>query len=150
MKKTRICLLLAIILLCVSACGDAKSWTDRDLTSAKSVKIVCYGTTEKSYEKMIYTTSEEEIVRNICNTFSLLALEKTRTAETLEIAYCIYFQNDAWDEIDHIYILSDYRTVQNSAGRMFRITDEMDLDRHIRKELLPKMEFLQLILPDED
>jgi hypothetical protein len=99
---------------------------------------------------MIYTTSEEEIVRNICNTFSLLALEKTRTAGTLEIAYCIYFQNDAWDEIDHIYILSDYRTVQNSAGRMFRITDEMDLDRHIRKELLPKMEFLQLILPDED
>ena len=146
MKKILVCL-LAMILLCASACEQDVRWTDQDLARANSVQIVCYGT---EGEQTIFSTHEKEVIQNISNTFSLLDLEKVRTAETLQLSYCVYFMNDAWDEIDRIYILSDNRTVQNSRGKMFRMTDEMDLERHIRQELLPKMEFLQLVLPDED
>ena len=150
MKRIWICLLLALVLLITQGCSGDQSWTDRDLTKATAVMVVSYGTSGKSYEKMFYTTSDEKLVHNISNTFSKLVTERVRTAETLEIAYCVYFKDDAGNEIEHIYLYSDNCTVQSRTGKMYRITDEMDLNRHLREEIVPKMNFMYLVLPDED
>ena len=137
MKKAWGCLILAVIMLCVSAC-DNRAWTDRDLTEATSVEIVCYDTTGKSDAKITYRITDAREVQNICNTFSLLALKEIRLTEPAELSYCVYFLNASGNEIESIYLLLDTNTVQTRDGKYFQITDEMDLNRHIKEDVIKK------------
>lgn len=129
-KALSFCLLFSLLLGMLTACSA--KWTDEDLSQAHTVEITEYG---EDYEtKTTYTITDERTVNNLRHTFSLLALKRTRIQEPAEKSFHIRFLG-ANGEIDHITILAGHNVVQDRHGELYRITDDMDINRHLREVL---------------
>ena len=129
-KSLSFCLLFSLLLGMLTACSA--KWTDEDLSQAHTVEITEYG---EGYEtKTTYTITDERTVNNLRHTFSLLELEKTRVQGHTEKSFYIRFLG-ANGEIDHITILAGRNVVQDRHGELYRITDDMDINRHLREVL---------------
>ena len=76
MKKL-IALVLAVVALLCCLIGCSSKWTDEDITKANTIEITKYNN-DYYNTKLIYTITDEETVRNLCNTFSLLELKKVK------------------------------------------------------------------------
>ena len=86
MKKLIAIVLALVCMLCFVGCSmftTDVSWTDKDIKNAKSVEITCYDNNASSDSIEVYTIVDEKEVNNICNTFSLLKVKKTKITESL-------------------------------------------------------------------
>ena len=131
MKKSVLYLLMIMALLITSSC--TAQWTEMDIMRANSVEITCY-----SYDGEIsgvYTISEALDVKNICNTFSLLAVQKTKITKPTERSYTIRFLDIAGRCIESVSVLSGHNVIE-SNDQLFKIVDEMDINRHIKEDIL--------------
>lgn len=113
------------------------SWTDQEIRNAESIEITCYDNANGDITG-VYTISDEKEVNNICNTFSLLVVKKTSISEPIAMSYVIRFLDDEDKEIENVYLLHGYNVVGNNG--LFRITDEMDINRYIREDVLNKIQ----------
>lgn len=131
MKKI-LCLFLMMITLSFTACSA--SWTDKDkeIKSSASVEITCYDINGNVTE--VRTLSDEREVNNICHTFSLLAVKRTRAKEAASKSFHIRFLDDGGNEIESITLFHGSNRIE-SNGKSFKITDESDINRHIEEIL---------------
>ena len=133
MKKLIAIVLALVCMLCFVGCSifaTDVSWTDKDIKNAKSVEITCYENNASS----VYTIVDEKEVNNICNTFSLLKVKKTKITEPMSIAYSICFLDDSGNGIETVTIPFGWNVIQ--CGDLYKITDEMDINRYIREDVL--------------
>ena len=129
--------LISLILVCICALGltgCSVSWTDAEIKSAKSVEITCYSS-HIGEDSVVYTVSDEKEVGNICNTFSLLVVKKAKITEPTEMSYTLRFLDSTGTEIESVNLLFGYNVVQCN-GQLYKITDEMDINRYIREDVL--------------
>jgi len=127
--KRIFCLLLVLVLgvLALTACATA--WTDKDIMDAAAVEIICYDTESGEASDTCMITDERE-VNNLCHTFSLLVVKKTRLSESTVRSYTLRFLDGSGNEIESVSLLFGCNVVEND-GALFKITDEMDINRHI-------------------
>lgn len=126
----RICcllLLLAFGVMALTACATA--WTDKDIIDAAAVEIICYDNESGEISHTCMITEERE-VNNLRHTFSLLAVKKTRRSEPMAGSYTIRFLDGSGNEIESLSLFFGCNVVEND-GTLFKITDEMDINRHI-------------------
>ena len=129
--------MIALFLLCICTLGltaCSVSWTDSEIKNSKSVEIICYSN-HIGEESKVYTISDEREVGNICNTFSLLSVKKTKITEPCAMSYTIRFLDGAGKEIEAVNLLIGHNAVQ-SNGHLYKITDEMDINRYIKEDVL--------------
>ena len=137
MKKLIAIVLALVCMLCFVGCSMFKtdvSWTDKDIKNAKSVEITCYDNNASSDSIEVYTIVDEKEVNNICNTFSLLKVKKTKITEPMSIAYSISFLDGSGNAIETVTIPFGWNVIQCSD--LYKITDEMDINRYIREDVL--------------
>ncbi len=138
MKKLILIVLASFCMLCFVGCSifaTDVSWTDKDIKNAKSVEITCYDNQEGSLEVVeVYTIVDEKEVNNICNTFSLLKVKKTKITEPMSIAYSISFLDGSGNAIETVMIPFGWNVIHR--GDLYKITDEMDINRYIREDVL--------------
>ena len=127
----RILSMVVVFVLCVSVCSCSAKWTDEDITKAHTVEITKYDSEDPNI-KVIYTITDAETVKNLCNTFSLLELKDAHVKETIAKSFYIRFIGNG-SEIDHITVISGRNTIQDKHGDLYNITDEMDINRHINE-----------------
>ena len=127
----RILSMVVVFVLCISVCSCSAKWTDEDITKAHTVEITKYDSEDPNI-KVIYTITDAETVKNLCNTFSLLELKDAHVKETIAKSFYIRFIGNG-GEIDHITVISGRNTIQDKHGDLYNITDEMDINRHINE-----------------
>ena len=132
MKQLIAIVLIFICLFSLASCSV--NWTDKEIKNAKSVEITCHSS-HVGEDSVVYTVSDEKEVGNICNTFSLLVVKKTKITEPTEMSYTIRFLDDAGKEIEAVILLFGYNVVQCN-GQLYKITDEMDINRYIKEDVL--------------
>lgn len=135
MKRTLI-LLLAISLclsLCLSVCSCSTKWTREDIAKAHTVEITQYNSDHPNI-RITYTITDEETVKSLCSTFSLLELEDMNMKGTTTKSFYIRFIGNG-GEIDHITVISGRNIIQDKHGYLYNITDEdeMDINRHLNE-----------------
>ena len=130
MKKT-IALVLTVAALLCCLVGCSSKWTDEDITKAHTVEITKYDGDDYN-TKTIYNITDKETVRNLCNTFSIIELTDTRIKGTTKKAYYIRFIGNG-GEIDHVTVIQGHNTLQDRHGDLYKITDEMDIERHLNE-----------------
>ena len=131
MKK--IFLMAMAFVLCLSVCSCSVSWTEEDIREAHTVEITWYNP-ESGNIQVIYTITDEKTVENLCNTFSILALKDAHIKGQTEKSYYIRFIGNG-GEIDHVSIIAGHNTLQDKHGDLYKITDEMDIERHLGEVL---------------
>lgn len=89
---------------------------------------------ENGNVQVIYTITDEKTVGNLCNTFSMLDLKEAHIREPIGKSYYIRFIGNG-GEIDHVSIIAGHNTLQDKRGNLYKITDEMDLERHLGEVL---------------
>lgn len=132
MKKLIAIVFIFLCLFCLASCSV--NWTDKEIRNAKSVEITCYSS-HVGEDSVVYTVSDEKEVGNICNTFSLLVVKKTKITEPTKMSYTIRFLDDAGKEIEFVNLLFGFNVVQ-SNGQLYKITDDMDINRYIKEDVL--------------
>ena len=130
MKKL-LALALAVVVLLWCLVGCSSKWTDEDITKAHTVEITKYDGDDYN-TKTIYNITDKETVRNLCNTFSIIELTDTRIKGTTKKAYYIRFIGNG-GEIDHVTVIQGHNTLQDRHGDLYKITDEMDIERHLNE-----------------
>ena len=130
MRKTLSLLLTLITLLCCLV-GCSSKWTDEDITKAHTIEITKYNNDDYN-TKLIYTITDERTVRNFCNTFSLLELKRVKVTEPTERSFYIRFIGNGGD-IDNVFVIYGHNVIVDSNGDMHKITDEMDINRHLNE-----------------
>ena len=138
MKKLIALVLALVCMLCFVGCSmftTDVSWTDKDIKNAKSVEINCYDIQDGSLKVVdVYTIVDEKEVNNICNTFSLLKVKKTKITKPMSLAYSISFLDGSGNAIETVMIPFGWNVIQ--CGDLYKITDEMDINRYIREDVL--------------
>ena len=137
MKKLIALVLTLVYMLCFVGCSiftTDVSWTDKDIKNSKSVKITCYDNNASGDSVEVYIIVDEKEVNNICNTFSLLKVKKTKITEPMSIAYSISFLDGSDNAIETVTIPFGWNVIQ--CGDLYKITDEMDINRYIREDVL--------------
>ena len=130
MKKTlSLVSVLIILLLCFAGCSS--KWTDEDITKAHTIEIIKYNN-DYYNTKLIYTITDEETVKNLCNTFSLLELKRVKVTEPTKRSFYIRFIGNGGD-IDNVFVIYGHNVIVDSKGDMHKITDEMDINRHLNE-----------------
>ena len=132
MKKLTALFLALICIFVLASCSV--SWTDAEIKNAKSVEITCYDNHSSSDAVEVYTITDERSVNNICNTFSLLVVKKVKITEPTMMSYSIRFLDEAGNTIETVSLLFGYNVVQ--CGELYKITDEMDINRYIEEDVL--------------
>ena len=132
MKKLTALFLALICIFVLASCSV--SWTDAEIKNAKSVEITCYDNHGSSDAVEVYTITDERSVNNICNTFSLLVVKKVKITEPTMMSYSIRFLDEAGNTIETVSLLFGYNVVQ--CGELYKITDEMDINRYIEEDVL--------------
>ena len=127
----RLLLVILAIALCLCICSCSSKWTQEDISQAHTVEITKYHDEDPNVQD-IYTISDAETVRNLCNTFSVLALKDTHIKETVEKSFYIRFIGNG-GEIDHVTVIAGHNTLQDQHGDLYKITDEMDLERYLHE-----------------
>lgn len=127
----RLLLMILAIALCVCICSCSSKWTKEDISKAHTVEITKYHDEDPNVQD-IYTISDAETVRNLCNTFSVLALKDTHIKETVEKSFYIRFIGNG-GEIDHVTVIAGHNTLQDQHGDLYKITDEMDLEHYLHE-----------------
>lgn len=125
----RIVLIIFAITLSFSLSSCSPQWTREDISKAHTVEITKYHDEDPNVQD-IYTISDAETVRNLCNTFSVLALKDTHIKETVEKSFYIRFIGNG-GEIDHVTVIAGHNTLQDQHGDLYKITDEMDIERYV-------------------
>ena len=137
MKKLTAIVLTFICLFSLASCSV--NWTDKEIKNAKSVEITCYDSHNVPKVLGVYTITDEREVNNICNTFSLLVVKNVKITEPTAISYDIRFLDSSGNEIESVSLLFGYNVVK-SNGRLYKITDEMDINRYISEDVLADMQ----------
>lgn len=127
----RLLLLILSIVLCLSICSCSSKWTKEDISKAHTVEIIKYDDENRNVQ-VIYTITDAETVQNLCNTFSVLKLKDTHIKEKTEKSFYIRFIGNG-GEIDHVTVIAGYNTLQDKHGDLYKITDEMDMDRYLNE-----------------
>ena len=130
MKKLLALALAVVVLLCCLV-GCSSKWTDEDITKAHTVEIIKHNDDEYN-TKLTYTITDEETVKNLCNTFSLLELKKVKITEPTKRSFEILFIGNGGD-IEYASFIYGHNVIQGSDGNMHKITDEMDINRYLNE-----------------
>ena len=150
MKKLIAIVLALVCMLCFVGCSmftTDVSWTDKDIKNAKSVEINCYDIQDGSVKVVdVYTIVDEKEVNNICNTFSLLKVKKTKITKPMSLAYSISFLDGSGNAIETVIIPFGWNVIQ--CGDLYKITDEMDINRYIREDVLKDAQICEHIWDD--
>ena len=132
MKKLTALFLISICTFVLASCSV--SWTDAEIKNAKSVEITCYDNHASNDSVEVYTIVDEKEVNNICNTFSLLKVKKTKITEPMSIAYSISFLDGSGNAIETVTIPFGWNVIQ--CGELYKITYEMDINKYIEEDVL--------------
>ena len=136
MKKFVALLLMFSISLVLISCSV--SWTDKEVKNARTVEITCYDR-DVHKEAVRHIISDEKTVKRLCNTFTLLVVKRFKTTEPIEIAYSVAFLDERGEIIEDVGVLAGCNVVQNE-GKCYKITDDMDLNRYIKEDILQEFE----------
>ncbi len=137
MKKLIVIVLALVCMLGLVGCSifaTEVSWTDKEIKNAKSIEIDCYDNQGGVKVVEVYTITDEKEVNNICNTFSLLVVKKVKITEPTSMSYSIRFLDDSGNTIETVNLLFGWNVIQ--CGGLYKITDEMDINRYIREDVL--------------
>ena len=128
-KLTALTLVLVALLCCLVGCSS--KWTNEEIAKAHTIEIIKYNNDHYN-TKLIYTITDEETVKNLCNTFSLLELKKVKITEPTKRSFEILFIGNGGD-IEYASFIYGHNVIQGSDGNMHKITDEMDINRYLNE-----------------
>ena len=129
MKKTIIMLLLCSLGLTLFACG-AKNPMQDDLTATRntgSIEIRVYSTTDQTYTD--YVITDRVAVREICDYFGALKLEKVKITEPLSTSYTVSFCNANGVGLSAVSVVAGDNVID--YGDLYRVQDSVDIHDYV-------------------
>ena len=129
MKKLLSMLLLFALALTLVACGAQNPMKDA-LTATRntgSIEIRVYSTTDQTYTD--YVITDRAAVREICDTFSTLELEKVKITEPLEMSYWVIFCNANGVAVKSLYVIAGMNVIDH--GHLYRVQDDFDVHAYV-------------------
>lgn len=130
MKKTMVMLLLCALTLTLFACGAKNPMRD-DLTATRNtgnIEIRVYSMTDQTYTD--YVIKDRAAVREICDTFSSLELEKVKITEPLATSYTVTFCNANGVGVESLTVVSGYNVIHYD-GNLYRVQEDFDVHVYI-------------------
>ena len=129
MKKLLSMLLLSALALTLVACGAQNPMKDA-LTATRntgSIEIRVYSITDQTYTD--YVITDRATVREICDTFSSLKLEKVRITEPLGTSYSVSFCNAGGIALNSLAVVAGKNVID--YGDLYRVQDDFDVHAYV-------------------
>ncbi len=129
MKRLFAIVLLVLLALPLVSCG-AKNPMQDALTSTRntgSIEIRVYSVTDQTYTDYIIT--DRATVREICDTFSSLKLEKTKVG-MYHTAFAISFLNANGVAYEYVGVVMSENNVICYDNQMYRVQDDVDIEEY--------------------
>ena len=119
--------LIALLFSC------ARPISEENLYRASSVEITAHGNGNMASEIQIISDGRE--VANLANTFSLLSVKRGKIDDSIKKSYTVRFLDEDGGEIE-VFSLYEGSNAIECGKKVYRITDDGDLNYHIREEVL--------------
>lgn len=132
MQHKRILKIMAVCLLAVSLlsifCSCSNDWTDKDISKSHTIKITKFNN-DFHDTKVIYTITDQEIVTNLCSTFSNLELSDARKYANTKWAFHIEFLGT---EQESLFVCEENNVIIGNHGDKYRITN-IDIKHYLNE-----------------
>ncbi len=129
MKRLFAIVLLSALALTLVACATPNPMKDA-LTATRntgSIEIRVYSGTDQTYTD--YVITDRATVREICDTFSALKLEKVRITEPLGISYSVSFCNAGGIAVNSLAVVAGKNVID--YGDLYRVQDDFDVHAYV-------------------
>ncbi len=129
MKRLFAIVLLASLALALVACATQNPMQDA-LTATRntgSIEIRVYSITDQTYTD--YVITDRATVREICDTFSSLELEKVRITEPLGVSYLLSFCNAGGVGVDSLAVVAGKNVID--YGDLYRVQEDFDVHAYV-------------------
>ena len=127
----RLAALVAALIALLFSC--TRPVTEENLYQASSVEITAHGGKDSASE--IQIMSDERAVLNLANTFSLLSVKRGKIDDSIKKSYTVRFLDEDGGVIE-VFSLYEGSNVIKCGEKVYRITEDGDLNYHIREEVL--------------
>ena len=129
MKKLFLGLLVSVLALIFVSCATPNPMQD-SLSATRntgSIEIRVYSTTDQTYTD--YVITDRATVRDICDTFSSLKLEKVRITEPLGISYSVSFCNAGGIAVNSLAVVAGKNVID--YGDLYGVQDDFDVHAYV-------------------
>lgn len=129
MKRYLALMLLCLLALSLVSCSTQNPMQDSlDVTrNTGSIEIRVFSNTDQTYTD--YVITDRATVREICDYFGALELEKVKITEPLAMSYTITFCNANGVGIESLILVAGYNVID--YGDLYRVQDEVDIHDYV-------------------
>ena len=125
MKRVLSALLLCILALTLCACATQNPMQDALTATRNTGSIEIYVNSTAA----VYVITDRETVREICDTFGALELEKSLITKPLGTAYTIRFCNANGVATETLTVVAGYNVIV--FDDMYRVQDDFDVHAYV-------------------
>ena len=118
MKKHVMLLCLALLALALCACS-----VQNPMRNTGSIEIYVNSTAA------VYVITDREAVREICDTFGALELEKVKITKPLGVTYTVSFCNANGVATERLLVVAGYNVID--FGDLYRVQDDFDVHAYV-------------------
>ena len=129
MKKLLSMLLLFALALTLVACGVQNPMQDA-LTATRnagSIEIRVHSVTDQTHTD--YVITDRSTVREICDTFGALELEKVKITKPLGMSYTVTFCNANGVGLESLTVVAGYNVID--YGDLYRVQEDFDVHAYV-------------------
>ncbi len=130
MKKLLLGLLVSVLVLTFVSCATPNPMQD-SLSATRntgSIEIRVYSVTDQTYTD--YVLTDRTTVREICDTFASLKLEKTKLG-MYQTAYMISFLNANGVAHEYVSVVASETNVICYDNQMYRLQNDADIEEYV-------------------
>ncbi len=125
MKKHVMLLCLALLALTLCACSVQNPMQDALTATRNTGSIEIYVNSTAA----VYVITDREVVREICDTFGALELEKVKITEPLGVSYTVSFCNANGVVTERLLVVAGYNVID--FGDLYRVQDDFDVHAYV-------------------
>ena len=125
MKRVFFALLLCLLALTLCACATQNPMQDALTATRNTGSIEIYVNSTAA----VYVITDRETVREICDTFGALELEKVKITKPLGVSYTVNFCNANGVVTESLLVVAGYNVID--FGDLYRVQDDFDVHAYV-------------------